>query len=672
MNTTIQQGFPQVPPSRVAVIREIFGDTTVMIPTHWGTKKPMQTGYPDFTLDRMSDPQHLRLLEGNNIALLTGPNSGDIVSIDFDNEGALQEFRNRNPLLCSTVTSRASRGCNLWFQLEGEYPVGVIKLAGKSGEEIGEWRAGNGITIVDGLHPTGVRYHISTEVPLRQVRFDEIQWPADWTKVPCRIDPFDELALKYGPPAFEGKHGGLQLNESFVAGWIAAEVEVQFALETQQFYRYDDDEGIWKVLPKQAVNKLIADYLSRLARENKLDNVHFKKKSTIINSVRSQLEAEVACAFFRPCVLPGWRAFGARNTMVAIVPPSPGAKAGLYALPFSRSYRLVEKSAVSYDRTADCPRFLNEVLLPFLEPDDVILLQKMFGLVIAGDNELQKIALLEGPGGTSKGVTTRVLDRVLGPKLVTELRTDHLGSRFETSRYRGKRLLAGRDVNPEFLRSIAASRLKALTGGDRLSIETKNSNEADDIEGNFHVIITSNSPLLLRVDDDASAWRRRLVILPFHESSKPFKLISKFEDELLRDEGSGILKWLLDGALLAFADVSDYGTIALTAQQEARVDARVRASDSVSFFADECLVPMHGRELSSQHLLDAYSAFCESLALAAVVPAEFYRKVKLQIESRFGGMVHYTENLQGEGGRGRGYRGLALKARTSAGLPPHG
>lgn len=672
MNTTIQQGFPQVPPSRVAVLREIFGDTTVMIPTHWGTKKPMQTGYTDFALDQMKDPRHLGLLEENNIAILTGPNSGDLISIDFDDDEALEQFRACNHELCFTVASRASRGCNLWFRMLGEYPVGVLKLENESGKEIGEWRAGNGITIVDGLHPTGVQYWISSDVPLRKVRFNEIQWPENWIKVPGRIDPFEELALKYGAPALEGKHGGLQLNESFVAGWIAMELEIKYSLETGQFYEYEDSEGLWKVVPKPVVNKVVADYLARLARENKLDTVHFKKKAAVINSVRAQLEAEVACEFFRPCVLPGWRAFGVSNTMVAIVPPSPGVKAGLYALPFSPAYRLVEKSAVSYDRNAACPRFLNEVMAPFLEPDDIILLQKMFGLVIAGDNELQKIGLLEGPGGTSKGVATRILDRCLGPKLVTELRTDHLGSRFETSRYRGKRLLAGRDVDPGFLRSNAASRLKALTGGDRLSMETKNSNDVDDIDGNFHVIITSNSPLLLRVDDDASAWRRRLVILPFHESAKPFKPIPKFEDELLRDEGSGILKWLLDGALLAFADVSNYGTIALTARQESRVDARVSASDSVSFFADECLVPMHGRELSSQHLLDAYSAFCESLALAAVVPAEFYRKVKLQIESRFGGMVHYTENLQGEGGRGRGYRGVALKARTSAGLPPHG
>ncbi|MCB1090119.1 MAG: hypothetical protein KDL87_01215 [Verrucomicrobiae bacterium] len=643
-----------------------------MIPTEWGTKKPMQKGYTNFTLEKMSDPQHLALLERKNIAILTGAKSGNLISVDFDDDAAYQQFRACNPQLCSTVMTRASRGCNLWYRLKGQYPEGVSKLVNESGMEIGEWRAGNGITIVDGLHPSGVRYEVSSPGGVLEVSFDQIKWPEDWNKVPGRVDPFDVLAEEYGPPVLEGKQGGLQLNESFLAGWIAAETEIRYALESKKFYRYEEAEGIWKAQPKQVVDKLIAEYFARLARENNLGAVHFKKKATVINSVRSQLEAEVACRFYRANTPQEWRSFAARNTKVALILPSDKMQADLCKLPFSPRDRLIEKSCVDFVAGTACPRFLNEVLAPFLEPDDIVLLQKMLGLVLAGDNELQKILLLEGPGGTSKGVVTRVHDRVLGPKLVTELRTDHLGSRFETNRYRGKRLLAGRDVNPDFLRSNSAARLKALTGGDRLSTESKGSNEFEDIEGNFHVIITSNSPLLLRIDEDSSAWRRRLVIVPFHESERPFKIIQKFEEQLLREEGPGILRWMLDGALLAFSDINTNGTIALTAKQEARVDARVRASDSVAFFADECLVPACGGEVLSQKLLDAYLCFCESLALTAVTPAEFYRKIRSIIELRCGERVQYTENLLSEGSRGRGYRGLVLKPRTSENSPPHG
>ena len=672
MNSNIHQGLPQGPPTRVAKIREIFGHGLVLVPTKWGTKIPIQKGYTEFGQEKMSDPQHIELLENNNIAILTGPKSGDLVSIDFDDDAAFEQFRTCNPQLCSTVTSRASRGCNLWYRLKGEYPEGVSKLINESEEEIGEWRAGRGITIVDGQHPEGVTYQIFSSDPLLEAPFGDIQWPEGWVKVPGRVDPFNDLVGEFGPPVLEGKQGGLQLNESFVAGWIATEREILYALETQQFLHYEEPEGIWKVMPNQVVNKLIADYLGRLARENDIDTVHFKKKATVINSVRGQLEAEVACEFYRAITPQGWRSFAASNTKVALILPSDEMQAEICELPFSPGDRLIAKSRANYEVNATCPRFRNEVLAPFLEPDDIRLLQKMFGLVLAGDNELQKILLLEGPGGTSKGVVTRVLDQILGSKLVTELRTDHLGSRFETSRYRGKRLLAGRDVDPDFLRSSSATRLKALTGGDRLSTESKNSNEFEDIEGVFHVIITSNSPLLLRVDEDASAWKRRLVIVPFHDSGQPFKIIQKFEEELIREEGPGILKWMLDGALLAFSDIDRYGTIALTPHQEARVDARVRASDSVAFFADECLVPHNEREMSSQQLLDAYSGFCESLGLHAVTQAEFYRKMKSIIESRFGDSVRYTENVQGDGGRGRGYRGLALKSRSSEEPQQHG
>ncbi|MCB1088765.1 MAG: bifunctional DNA primase/polymerase, partial [Verrucomicrobiae bacterium] len=200
MNSTIHYGLPQVPALRAPRIREIFGDDTILIPTEWGTKKPMQKGYTNFTLEKMSDPQHLALLERKNIAILTGAKSGNLISVDFDDDAAYQQFRACNPQLCSTVMTRASRGCNLWYRLKGQYPEGVSKLVNESGMEIGEWRAGNGITIVDGLHPSGVRYEVSSPGGVLEVSFDQIKWPEDWNKVPGRVDPFDVLAEEYGPP----------------------------------------------------------------------------------------------------------------------------------------------------------------------------------------------------------------------------------------------------------------------------------------------------------------------------------------------------------------------------------------------------------------------------------------------------------------------------------------
>jgi len=205
--------------------------------------------------------------------------------------------------------------------------------------------------------------------------------------------------------------------------------------------------------------------------------------------------------------------------------------------------------------------------------------------------------------------------------------------------------------------------LKKLTGGDTLSTEFKNANEFEDLKGDFHVVITSNSPLLLRIDDDSTAWDRRLVIIPFREPiSGLSKRISKFEVVLLKEEGPGILNWMLEGAQLALTDVLEHGTIALTSTQKARVSCRVRVSDTVGCFVEDGLVLAADHCISSQQLLEAYQRFCLDKALSCEPDRVFLTRAKSLIENRFDGRVAYSENIKDVGGSShlRGYRGIAV------------
>jgi hypothetical protein len=113
-----------------------------------------------------------------------------------------------------------------------------------------------------------------------------------------------------------------------------------------------------------------------------------------------------------------------------------------------------------------------------------------------------------------------------------------LAERFETSRFIGKRLLAGKDVSGNFLQSRGAHVLKALVGDDQLSGELKNLNAAPAILGQFDVAITCNSHLRVKLDGDAEAWRRRLLIVSY-ERPKPEVRIARFAEELLEPKARG-------------------------------------------------------------------------------------------------------------------------------------
>src|SRR5690606_12665298 len=143
----------------------------------------------------------------------------------------------------------------------------------------------------------------------------------------------------------------------------------------------------------------IASYISRLAVESDDEGLHFKIRKTIVASIRSLLAAQTFSSFERSGNYKDWHCVAASNCVIAVVEPSVERGSMLCSLQFSPKFLLLGKSDVPFEEGAECPRFLNELLCPVLDPADVALLQKMLGLILVSRNSLQKILLLEGAGG---------------------------------------------------------------------------------------------------------------------------------------------------------------------------------------------------------------------------------------------------------------------------------
>src|SRR4026208_839995 len=122
---------------------------------------------------------------------------------------------------------------------------------------------------------------------------------------------------------------------------------------------------------------------------------------------------------------------------------------------------------------------------------------------------------------------------LVGMLNVTQLRTKHLAERFELYRYQKKTLLVGVDVEPDFLSTKGAGILKGLVGGDWFDAEQKGGTGSFPFQGNFCVIVTSNTRLRVRLCGDVGAWRRRLLIIRY-EGPKPKKKIPDFGEKLAR------------------------------------------------------------------------------------------------------------------------------------------
>ncbi len=301
-------------------------------------------------------------------------------------------------------------------------------------------------------------------------------------------------------------------------------------------------------------------------------------------------------------------------------------------LPFSPTYRRRNKLAVPFIPGAKCPRFIDELMCPALDPDDLDLLQRWCGLGLIGENVAQVIMLLMGTAGGGKGTFIRILMGIIGQCNMAHLRTHLLTERFELSRMFGKTLLYGADVPEDFLNQKGASLLKSLTGGDPLNVEFKNSNETPEVVCKFNVICTSNSRLTVHLEGDHEAWRRRLRIIPYNRP-KTNSVIADFDKIILRDEGSGVLNWKLDGLDELRADGWQLNQ---TSSQQATVDNLLLESDSCAVFVREQLRREPSGSLLLSDCFEEYVKFCTSRSWSPLTKNKFGNVVSEAIVRRFG------------------------------------
>ena len=322
-------------------------------------------------------------------------------------------------------------------------------------------------------------------------------------------------------------------------------------------------------------------------------------------------------------------------------------------VPFGPSFRRRNKLAVDYVPGAECPLFRNTLMGPALELAELDLAQRWCGLALVGVNESQRLVILTGTAGGGKGTFIRVLQGIIGAENVATLRPNLLGERFEMGRFFGKSLLYGADVPENFLNCKGASTLKALTGGDPVTLEFKGSNERPSILCRFNAIVTCNSRLTVHLEGDVEAWRRRLAIIEY-QKAKPEKAITDLSEQILATEGPGVLNWMLEGLEKLRADGWE---LRLTPRQQKVVDDLLLESEAEVVFARECLRKDGTESLTVVDCYEAYVAFCNDRSWLAMPKRSFSTAIADTVTREFG-LTLRNDIRDAEGKAQRGWKGL--------------
>lgn len=434
-------------------------------------------------------------------------------------------------------------------------------------------------------------------------------------------DPTTWLLRRFGE-AFEtamdrstGELVIVDFNFHYWAGRFAFETLVVYEPCADQFYCYDDSRGLWRWITEPDLRQRIAAYLLEQARKFNQSILKQRRSQDRLASMVTMLRAETER---RDAFRRDGKVIHLANGMLHLDAHPPELRA------FSPHYFSLHQCPVPFDAAALCPRFLGELVLSSMSPEDAGLLQLMGGLYLTGRNNWQKMLILSGTGGAGKGTIARIVQGLVGMENVKQLRTRLLDERFELDNLDQASLLVGSDVDGDFLSCRGAKVIKALTGGDPLTMETKGGRKRD-ILGEHNVLITCNDRLRVRLDGDESAWKRRLLLIEFHRSAG--RQIDDFDRILMEEEGSGILNWFLIGAL-RLRRLSESGRrFPLTEAQEDRIDALLAESDSLRLFVKRRIEREEDASLTTEEILIAYENFCANQNWTALPKHRFEQQL---------------------------------------------
>ncbi len=430
----------------------------------------------------------------------------------------------------------------------------------------------------------------------------------------------EALTEIFDPPILLDHLGEVQgINQMFFSNKFAHERIILHEPSERTFYEYQPDTGLWVYKTHERVKIDLGHSFLRLIKLFGYEELLTYRTDFMLNQLLGLLKGSVE----QQDVFQRKRGIIHVGNGILRLNEDPDI---LHE--FSPDYYSRNRSEIILDPKAECPRFLNELIYPAMASEDANLLQKYCGQCLLGYNPSQTILLISGTAGGGKSTLANVIEIIIGLHNVAQLKMNHLSERFEVASFVGKTLLTGKDVPGDFLNNRkGASVLKALVGGDRLSAEQKNLKRRFEVIGEFNIIVTSNTRLHVRLDSDTGAWKRRLLIIEF-EKAAPKKPIPNFADLLVTEEGSGILNWMIEGAVALLEELKEYGRVQLSGEQGKRVDDLLSESDSIRAFAQQCIERRSGSDVTVAELVEAYSIFCDDRGWQALPVTAFENQIR--------------------------------------------
>jgi putative DNA primase/helicase len=269
---------------------------------------------------------------------------------------------------------------------------------------------------------------------------------------------------------------------------------------------------------------------------------------------------------------------------------------------------------------SDCPMFHEFMRTIFAEDIELIdYLQKFFGYILTGETREHVMLFFHGTGANGKSVLISTISGILGTyHRVAPIDTFTVGSfsSHPTDMVRGARLVTA--IETEEGRRWAESKIKELTGGDKITARFMRQDFFEYTPAFKLIIVGNHKPELRNVDE---AMRRRLHLIPFNVTIPPDKRDKHLADKL-KEEWPGILQWMIDGCLKWQAEGLDppQSVIAATAEY-------LQSEDTFATWIEERCELKPSYTDTSANLFASWKAWAELMGEPAISRKAFANKL---------------------------------------------
>ncbi len=342
--------------------------------------------------------------------------------------------------------------------------------------------------------------------------------------------------------------------------------------------------------------------------------------------------------------------------------------------PHDSSKLMTQLCPTSYDPGAQCPKFLEALNVIFDGRQDLITyVQQVLGYSMTGDVGQHKFWVWYGPSSRNgKSLLANIVRGVLGSGYSREIDPRSLDSRnrnripSDIARLCGARVVTSREPAANTL--LSAALLKNLTGGDTLVARYLYQNDFEFAPVAKLHLITNHFP---SVDEIGEALRQRIRFIPFDvHIPNVCPAIPNFAATLLETEGSGILSWLVNGAV-QFASQGSFTepecvTQATAAYWEAETEHAGNMVDtSAGFdFIRERLDTAAGTSLTKD---EVYESYCQFAAEAGYKPVSAKAFGQVMARQGFERTDVWNHRITGEDGvTRRAWYNIAYKGEVEA------